>query len=213
WRPRLTDRWWDRSDSRTSSGTWSRRSRASRSSAMSSPPRCMGRGSPARLAGPRLTGLMPTLARPHTPPSSHPRTRRRSGLLSGLVSRASLTPFIAARRSRCSGAAGLKGTQTSNRPAHDERMDVVGTLIGVDRLEVRRVAHHLELGGNAVAAVHIAGCARDLQRLAAIVALYQADRLRNQLAGLQPAADPKRRLQPERDLGYHVRELQLDELV
>src|SRR4051794_36272493 len=92
-------------------------------------------------------------------------------------------------------------------------MDVVRALVSVDRLEVRGVAHHLEFGGNAVAAMHVPRDSGDLQRLAAIVALDEADRLRNQLAGFEAPPDPQRCLKPKRDLGHHVGELELDQLV
>jgi hypothetical protein len=103
-------------------------------------------------------------------------------------------------------------TDPGDRPPKDQRVDVVRAFIGVDRLEVGGVAHHVELGRDAVAAVHVARGAGDLQRLAAIVALDQADRLGDELAFVEPPPDPQRRLQPERDLGRHVGELLLDEL-
>ena len=53
-------------------------------------------------------------------------------------------------------------------------MHVVRAFIGVDRLQVRGVAHHLELGLDAVAAMHVARDAGDIERLAAIVALDDA---------------------------------------
>ena len=62
-------------------------------------------------------------------------------------------------------------------------------LVGVDGLQVRGVAHHLEFGGNAVAAMHVAGNPGDLQRLAAIVALDEADRLGDELARFEAPAD------------------------
>ena len=80
----------------------------------------------------------------------------------------------------------------------DQGVDVVRALIGVDRLEVGGVAHHLEFGADAVAAVHVARDPGDIERLADIVALDQADRLGDQLALVEPAADAQRRLQAER---------------
>ena len=61
--------------------------------------------------------------------------------------------------------------------------------------------------------MHIAGDARNIERLATIVALDEADRLGDQLAGFEAAADAQRRLQSEADFGHHVRKLQLHELV
>ena len=48
-----------------------------------------------------------------------------------------------------------------------KRMDVVRALIGVDRLQIGGVAHDLEFGRDAVAAVHVARDPGDLERLAA----------------------------------------------
>ena len=92
-------------------------------------------------------------------------------------------------------------------------MDVVRALIGVHRLEVRRVAHYLELSRDAVPAVHVARNPGDVEGLAAIVALDEADRLWDELARLKSTSYTERRLQPERNLCRHVRELQLDQLV
>src|SRR5690606_10074078 len=55
--------------------------------------------------------------------------------------------------------------------AEDQGVDVVGALVRVDRLEVHDVADHVVLVGDAVAAVHVARGARDVERLAAAVAL------------------------------------------
>jgi len=62
------------------------------------------------------------------------------------------------------GAAGL-------RPPQHQGMDIVGALIGVDGFQVQHMPHHMIVVGDAVAAMHVAGGARDLQRLAGIVAL------------------------------------------
>ena len=55
------------------------------------------------------------------------------------------------------GALSLESRNPGDRAADDQRMDVVRALIGVDRLEVRGVAHDLEFGADAVAAMHVAG--------------------------------------------------------
>src|SRR3954447_9205055 len=89
---------------------------------------------------------------------------------------------------RAGYSASLEGRNARNRPAHDQRMDVVRPFIGIDGFEVGRVAHHLKLGGNAVPAVHVASNARDIQGLAAIVALDEANGFRDQFSGLQPPA-------------------------
>ena len=76
----------------------------------------------------------------------------------------------------------LEGAEAGDGAAHDEGVDVVRAFVGVDRLEVRGVPHHLEFGRDTVAAMHVAGDAGDLQRFPAIVALHHADGLRDELA-------------------------------
>src|SRR5208283_4758375 len=61
------------------------------------------------------------------------------------------------------GDAGLGAPQ-------DQGVDVVGAFVSVDRLQVHHVADHVVLVGDAVAAMHVAGGAGDVERLAAIVA-------------------------------------------
>src|SRR5215471_3575148 len=95
----------------------------------------------------------------------------------------------------------------------DQRVNVVRAFVGVDGLEIAQHAHHVELVRYAVAAMDVARHARDLERLAAIVALEQRHRRRRGAALLQQPPEPERRVQAERDLGLHVGELLLDELV
>jgi hypothetical protein len=66
---------------------------------------------------------------------------------------------------------------------------------------------------DAVAAVHVAGDAGDVERLAAVVALHDRDHLGRHRALVEEAADAQRALQAERDLGLHVGELLLHQLV
>src|SRR5437016_858109 len=99
------------------------------------------------------------------------------------------------------------------RAAEDQGVDVVGALVGVDGLQVGQHAHDVEFVGDAVAAVHVARKPRDVERLAAIVALHQRDRGRRGAALLQEAAEPERAGKPERNLGLHVGKFFLDKLV
>ncbi len=91
-------------------------------------------------------------------------------------------------------------------------MDVVRPFIGVDRFQVDRVAHHMEFGRNAVAAMHVAGDAGDVERLAAIVALDDADRVGRQRALVEHPPRAQRDLQPQRDFGRHIGQLELHQL-
>src|SRR5437762_6808235 len=97
--------------------------------------------------------------------------------------------------------------------AEDQRVDVVGALVGVHRFEVAHHAHDMEFVGDAVAAVHVAGDAGDVESLAGVVALHQRNRGRRSLAGLQHAAERQRAAKAERDLGLHVGELLLHQLI
>ena len=50
-------------------------------------------------------------------------------------------------------------------------MHIVGALIGVHRFEVHHVTDHLIFAGDAIAAMHITGNPREVESLAADVAL------------------------------------------
>src|SRR5206468_11110420 len=71
----------------------------------------------------------------------------------------------------------------------------------------------MELVDDAVAAVHVARDTGDVERLAAGVALHDRRDLGRVLALVLEAAQTQASLQPERDLGLHVGELLLDQLV
>ncbi len=85
-------------------------------------------------------------------------------------------------------------------------------LVGVHGLEVRRMAHHVILDLDAVAAVHVTRHAGDIQRLAAVVALDDRDHFGRKLALVEQPPDPERALQAQRDLGLHVGQLLLEQL-
>ena len=91
-------------------------------------------------------------------------------------------------------------------------MHVMRALVSVHRLQVHHVADDVILIDDAVAAVHVAGHPRDIQRLAAVVALQQADHLRRGVVLVHQPPEPQHRVQAERDLGLHVRQLLLDQL-
>ena len=71
----------------------------------------------------------------------------------------------------------------------DEGVDVVGTFVSVHGFQVRGVAHHMIFDLDAVAAVHVAGHARDVERLAAIVALDERDHLGREFSLVHQTAD------------------------
>ena len=68
------------------------------------------------------------------------------------------------------------------------------------------------LVGDAVAAEHVPALPRDVERLAAVVALQQRNHLGRVVALVLEPTQLQARLQPERDLGERVGHLLLDEL-
>ena len=99
------------------------------------------------------------------------------------------------------------------RAAQDQRVDVVRAFVGVDHFEVHQVARHAELVADAVAAHHVARQAGDVERLAAVVALEDRGDLDRGRAFVLHAAQAQAALQAQRDLGLHVGQLLLDQLV
>ncbi len=69
------------------------------------------------------------------------------------------------------GGAVMRTPAGGNGATQNQGMDVVRALVGVDRLEVQHVAHDVEFFRYAVAAVHVARGAGDVEGLAAVVAL------------------------------------------
>ena len=91
-------------------------------------------------------------------------------------------------------------------------MHVMRAFIGVHGFQVHHVPHDLEIFGNAIAAVHVPRHARHIQRLAAVVALHQADHFRCRAAFVHQPSDAQRPLQAQRDLCHHIGKLQLEQL-
>ena len=106
-----------------------------------------------------------------------------------------------------------EGLKAGDGAAKDQRMDVMRALIGVHRFQIHHVAHDVIFLGDAVAAMHVARFAGDVQRLATAVALYQRDVFRRAVARIKKSADPQAGLKADIDLGMHVGQLQLDQLV
>src|SRR5437762_1861235 len=75
------------------------------------------------------------------------------------------------------------------------------------------MADDVEFVMDAVAAMHVAGEAGEIERLAAIIALQHRDRLGRTASLVLEPAEPNAGGEPERDLGLHVDELFLDQLV
>src|SRR4051812_13054688 len=83
-----------------------------------------------------------------------------------------------------------KRLQTRLRAPEDQRVDVVGSLVGVDGLQVLGVAHDVVFLLDAIAAVHVAGEPSDVERLAAVVALDERNHLGRGPTLVEQAPDP-----------------------
>mmetsp|Transcript_19535 Transcript_19535/g.28172 ORF Transcript_19535/g.28172 Transcript_19535/m.28172 type:complete len:354 (+) Transcript_19535:133-1194(+) len=98
-------------------------------------------------------------------------------------------------------------------PAQDQGMNIMCPLVGVHRLQVHHVPDDVVLVRNAVPSQHVPGLPGHLQGLAAVVALDHADHLGHVLVGINQPPHPECSLQAEGDLGVHVCQLQLHQLV
>src|SRR5437773_2635395 len=102
---------------------------------------------------------------------------------------------------------------SGDRTPEDQGVDVVRAFVGVDHLEVDDMADDAELVRDAVAAEHVARGARDVECLAAGIAFHDRGDLDRRGAFVLHAPEAQAALQAERDLGLHVGELLLDQLV
>ena len=69
--------------------------------------------------------------------------------------------------------------------SQDQRVDVVRAFIGVDGFQIQHVPDDVVFIGHAIAAMHVARDAGDVERLAAIVALHKRDHFRRSLVLIQ----------------------------
>src|SRR5579862_9380781 len=112
---------------------------------------------------------------PHFPPipakaGTHPSTIATAGrwvpAVAGMVEMGLID-----RQASEAGALAAEGGDAGLGAPEDQGVDVVGALVGVDGFEVHDMADDVEFVVDAVAAMHVARQPRDLQSLAAIVAL------------------------------------------
>ena len=85
----------------------------------------------------------------------------------------------------------IEGLDARLAAAEDQGMNVVGPFISIHGLEVQHVANHRVFVRDAVAAEHVTRSSRNLQRLAAVVAFQQRDRLGLECARTLAQADDK----------------------
>src|SRR5690349_7463131 len=98
-------------------------------------------------------------------------------------------------------------------PAEDQGMNVVRALVGIHHLEIDDMAYDAILVRDAVAAVHVARGAGDVERLAAGIALHHRRDIRRRAALVLQAPETQTALQAQGDFGLHVGELFLYELI
>src|SRR6218665_1909925 len=106
-----------------------------------------------------------------------------------------------------------KGGDAGDGASQDQRMHVMRAFVGVDHFQVHQVARQAEFVADAVASHHVARQAGDVQRLAATVALDDGGGLDGGRALVLHAAQAQTGLRADGDLGLHVGQLFLDQLV
>ena len=79
------------------------------------------------------------------------------------------------------------------------------TFVGIHDLKIHHVTHDGVVVGDAVASQHVAGGTRDIQCLAAGIALDETDEVGRYLARRQHFARLEAALQGQTNLGLHVR--------
>ena len=92
-------------------------------------------------------------------------------------------------------------------------MNIVRAFVGVHDLQIHQMARDAVFVGDAVAAVHIARDACNLQRLAATVALHDRGDFGRGAALVFEPPQAQAALQSEADFGLHIGELFLDQLI
>ena len=93
-------------------------------------------------------------------------------------------------RQRAHGSAG-KCLKTGLGAPQNQRVNVVRPFVSIDRFQIHHVANYVVLIRNPVAAMHVPRCSRNLERLAAVIALEQRDRLRGSAPFIKQASESK----------------------
>ena len=73
-------------------------------------------------------------------------------------------------------------------PPQCKSVNVMGSLVGINHLEIHSVAHHRVLIRDTVAAVHVTGHSGNVQRFAIVVALHLRDVLNGRRVLIEIAA-------------------------
>ena len=83
----------------------------------------------------------------------------------------------------------------------------------VDDLHVHHMADDVILICDPIRAMHVSADARYIKRLSGAVAFHQADHFWRHFVGVAQPADPQAGLQAQRDLGLHLDQFFLHQLV
>ena len=92
-------------------------------------------------------------------------------------------------------------------------MHIMRALISVDRFKVNGVAHDVIFTGNAVAAMHIARLAGNIQSLADIIAFDDGHHFGRKAAFIHQPPDAQAGLIAQRNFGLHIGEFFLIQLI
>lgn len=107
---------------------------------------------------------------------------------------------------------GAEGSKTSDGTSEDQCVDIMGTLVGVDSLQVHDVADDVVFVADTVASEHVTGVAGDIQGLAARVALDHGDHLGGDLALILQTANLQAGLETQGNLSVGIGHLLLHQL-
>ena len=88
-------------------------------------------------------------------------------------------------------------------------MDVMGSFVGVNCLQVLCVSHHVVLVYKAVSAHHVSGQSSNLERLAAVVPLYYGNHLGCEKALVLKLSYSMDSVEPKCAFRHHVGHLEL----
>lgn len=109
--------------------------------------------------------------------------------------------------------AGHERLDPCDSPSKDQSMDVMSTFIGVHRLQVHDMPDHVILIRNPIPPKHVSGLASNVQGLPTVIPLQQRDHFRGGLVLILQAAELQAGMEAQRDLGEHVCQLFLNQLV
>ena len=100
-----------------------------------------------------------------------------------------------------------------NRPTQNQSMHIMCAFIGVDRLQINGMSHDMIFLRDAIAAMHVARGAGNIQRLADIIALHDRHHFWGKPPLIHQPADPQASLIAKRNFALHIGQFFLVKLV